>query len=392
MLEGVRIGVANAGIRYADRNDIVLFEFASASSTAAVFTQNKFCAAPVVVAKQHLAAQPIRALLINAGNANAGTGAQGLEDALSSCAQVARQLDIEQSAVLPFSTGVIGELLPMPKLLDSIPALQANLQSDNWLAAAQAIMTTDTVAKLVTRTVEIGGQTVTIRGIAKGSGMICPNMATMLGFVVTDAQISQPMLQTLLENANEESFNRITVDGDTSTNDALTLTATACSGVEIQGYDDSYRVFSQALQDCLVELATLIVRDAEGANKFVKVMVTQGDSNRDCRAVCYSIAHSPLVKTALYASDPNWGRILMAVGKADIERFDIDKVCIAINGLALIVDGQLANGYSEEKGKAEFLKDEIEISVALGQGTASHHVWTSDLSHDYVSINADYRS
>ena len=389
-IEGIEIATVEANLRYQDRDDLVLFSLAEGSNTAAVFTKNKYCAAPVVIARQHLAKTKPRALLINAGNANAGTGQLGLENTLQSCQATAQALGFEAEQVLPFSTGVIGEQLPMDKLLKGISQVSKNLSSSHWLEAASAIMTTDTLAKGVSESVLIDDKPVTITGIAKGSGMICPNMATLLSYVATDADISADQLQDLLEQGTDASFNRITVDGDTSTNDALVLIATGKSTVVIN--KNNLAIFYQALEKVLVSLATSVIRDGEGATKFVKVEVTNGVSETDCESIAYSVAHSPLVKTALFASDPNWGRILAAIGKADVEHLDIDKVNIQINDQPLIESGQPAPCYTEEIGQTVFQQTEITISIDLALGDQHYHVWTSDLSHDYVSINADYRS
>ncbi|MCL4149802.1 UNVERIFIED_CONTAM: hypothetical protein GTU68_044560 [Idotea baltica] len=369
---------------------MVLFKLAEGTNTAAVFTKNKYCAAPVIVARQHLSKTPPRALLINAGNANAGTGQIGLDNARQSCQATAKVFGLEAEQVLPFSTGVIGEQLPMDKVLNGINTASTSLSKNNWLTAAAAIMTTDTLAKGVSECVRIGNQEVTITGIAKGSGMICPDMATLLSYVATDADISVDKLQNFLELGANASFNRITVDSDTSTNDALVLVATGKSGVIVD--DENTVKFSQALEKVLVALATSVVRDGEGATKFVKIEVLNGVSEVDCESIAYSVAHSPLVKTALFASDPNWGRILAAVGKADVEQLDIDKINIQINGQPLIESGQPAATYTEEIGQSIFQQAEITISIDLALGDQHYHVWTSDLSHEYVSINADYRS
>jgi len=310
---------------------------------------------------------------------------------VQNCSDVASTLGIDTQQVLPFSTGVIGEQLNMSAMSNGIAVLSKQLSNDNWLAAAEAIMTTDTVAKAVSRQIDIAGELVIITGIAKGSGMMCPNMATMLAYVATDANISSEVVDGLLQRGTAASFNRITVDGDTSTNDALVLIATGKAQPKALG-GDALEVFYRALEQVLIELATAIVRDAEGATKFVKIEVSSGSDEADCSAIAYSIAHSPLVKTALFASDPNWGRILMALGKAPIDTLDMDLVDIKIGDVLLIEKGQPAASYTEESGKAVFEQQEIHIHIELNQGHESAHVWTSDLSHDYVSINADYRS
>ncbi|MFQ3244728.1 MAG: glutamate N-acetyltransferase/amino-acid N-acetyltransferase [Arenicella sp.] len=403
---GLELATASAGIRYQGRDDLLVISLSEGTNVSAVFTQNKCCAAPVTLAKAHMAESETRALLINSGNANAVTGELGLQNASQSCAEVAKLMGFSTEQVLPFSTGVIGEQLNMTAMSNGIQSLvgqhtvgqhsvgqhsAGQLSDDNWLLAAQAIMTTDTVAKAVSRQLEIDGDLITITGITKGSGMICPNMATMLAYVATDANISKQNLDTLLTRGTQSSFNRITVDSDTSTNDALVLMATG--GAQIKPLiGNSLEVFYQQLESVLVELATSIIRDGEGATKFVKVEVSGGSKQSDCSAIAYSIAHSPLVKTALFASDPNWGRILMALGKAPVESLDMSLVDIHIGPVSLIEKGQPAPSYTEEEGKAVFVEEEIHIHVELNQASESFHVWTSDLSHDYVSINADYRS
>jgi glutamate N-acetyltransferase/amino-acid N-acetyltransferase len=390
-VKGVSLATTAAGIRYQGRDDLLLIFLAEGSTTAAVFTQNKCCAAPVTVAKINMQAAASRALLVNSGNANAVTGDRGFDDALSSCEFVAKGLGIESNSVLPFSTGVIGECLNMAAMQSGVEVLPNQLKEDNWLAAARAIMTTDTLPKAVSKQIDISGNIVTITGITKGSGMICPNMATMLAYVATDADIDQADLELLLRKGVAESFNKITVDSDTSTNDALVLMATGqAQDHTLKGAELEH--FYTELEALLVDLATSIIRDGEGATKFVKISVEGGQSNSDCAAIAYSIAHSPLVKTALFASDPNWGRILMALGKAPVDVLDMNKVDIMIGDVSLIEQGQPASSYTEEAGKAVFSQTEILIRLNLNAGSSASHVWTSDLSHEYVSINADYRS
>ena len=392
-ISGVNIGVAESNVRYKGRDDLVVMALCESASSAAVYTKNRYCAAPVIVCKEHAQLQSPQALLINAGNANAGTGELGMTNAKLSCQMVSEALGCDQLGVLPFSTGVIGEQLPMQAIKKGVDLAVSNMSEGNWLAAAKAIMTTDTVAKAISKQVELDGQTITITGITKGSGMICPNMATMLGYVATDAAIDSEVLQDMLERANEQSFNRITVDSDTSTNDSLVLVATGkAANQELRKGEVNYERFYQALESVLISLATSIVRDGEGATKFIKVSVNGGASTQDCEAIAYSVAHSPLVKTALYASDPNWGRILAAIGKAPVEQLIIEKVDININGLSLIESGEPAPNYTEEQGQEVFNQSDIEISIDLNLAQENYHVWTSDLSHDYVSINADYRS
>ena len=393
-IAGVEIATAAAGIRYSDRDDMVLMLLAEGSSVSAVFTQNKFCAAPVTLAKRSIAKSSTRALLINSGNANAATGEQGMRNAELSCQQVANQLGLSASQVLPFSTGVIGEQLNMDALNNGVDSLCKRLSSDNWLAAAKAIMTTDTLPKAVSKTIEIAGETVSITGMAKGSGMINPDMATLLSYVATDASIDQSVLDSFLKQGTASSFNRITIDSDTSTNDALVLIASGQSKApRIESLESEHaEPFYQALEAVLIELATAIIRDGEGATKFVKVSVIGGYSQNDCESVAYAVAHSPLVKTALFASDPNWGRLVMAIGKAPTEQFDVNKIAIKVNDVDLLKGGQPVPAYTEEQGQAVFSQEEITIEINLNLGNQNYHVWTSDLSHDYVSINADYRS
>jgi len=393
-IAGVQIATAAAGIRYSDRDDMALMLLAEGSSVSAVFTKNNFCAAPVIIAKQFMAESPTRALLINSGNANAATGELGMRNAQLSCDKVAQTFGLKTAEVLPFSTGVIGEQLNMTALNQGVDLLSKGLSVDNWLSAAKAIMTTDTLPKAVSKSIQIDGETVSITGMVKGSGMINPDMATLLSYVATDAHIDQQVLDVLLHKATAASFNRITVDSDTSTNDALVLIASGQSQASrIESVDsEQANAFYQALEAVMIELATAVIRDGEGATKFVKVSVAGGKTQGDCESIAYAIAHSPLVKTALFASDPNWGRLVMAIGKAPTEHFDVNKIAIDINGVALLKEGQPAEGYTEEQGQAVFSEQEITIEVNLNLGDERYHVWTSDLSHDYVSINADYRS
>ncbi len=390
---GIKLAATTADIRYADRLDLVLIEIATGSSVAGVFTQNAFCAAPVQLARQHLQQGEPHYFLINTGNANAGTGEAGKQAALQCCQAVAELATIKYWQVLPFSTGVIGEHLPIDKIVNSLPDAFQNLAESNWESAAQGILTTDTRIKLRSIQLSLDGKPVTIAGMAKGSGMIKPNMATMLAFIFTDAVISQNDLQQLLSKSVEKSFNRLTVDGDTSTNDSCMLAATGKSGVEIAEIEnDKGREFSEALNGIFLQLATDMIRDAEGASKFVIVEVNGGVSEQECLQVAYCVAESPLVKTALFASDPNWGRILAAVGRAGLVDFDLDAVAIYLGETQIVADGAVASDYSEERGQAEMNRGEIVIRIDLARGKHSERVWTSDLSHDYVRINADYRS
>ena len=389
-IAGVRLATVASGIRYQNRDDLLLIELSSGANTAAVFTTNAFCAAPVIVAKEHLAAARPKYLLINAGNANAGTGQAGIHAARSSCDLSEATAGIP-SAVLPFSTGVIGEQLAVSAIAGNIPRLLSGLDENNWHSAASAIMTTDTVAKGCSREITIDGNKIIITGISKGSGMICPNMATMLAFIATDAAIQNDNLQPCLESAVAVSFNRITVDGDTSTNDACVLMATGASGIKIQSHDD-LEIFTQTLSEVCIWLAQASIRDAEGATKFVSIEVEKALDADEASQIAYTIAHSPLVKTALYASDPNWGRILAAVGRAPVNRLDMQKIDIFLGDVCVIHHGEPAEDYTEAQGKAVLEQDEIRLGIVLGRGEHSTTIWTSDLSHDYVSINADYRS
>jgi len=363
------------------------------STCAASFTQNAFCAAPVTLSKKHLLQYSPRALLINSGNANAGTGETGMQNAEQSCVWLADVLHCRSEQILPFSTGVIGEQLPMPVIQSGINQIATELSEDNWLAAAKGIMTTDTVAKAVSKTLMLDGQKITISGMAKGSGMICPNMATMLSFIATDADIEADFLQQCLSEAVEDSFNAITVDGDTSTNDACVLIATAKAGnKQIDRDTADARIFMDELETVCLHLAQAIVRDAEGATKFVTVSVEQAESKSEAKNVAYTIAHSPLVKTALFASDPNWGRILAAVGRAGIEQLDISGVNIFLGEVCIVRSGGIDSDYTEEKGQVVMNQPEIAITVELNRGNDSATIWTSDLSHEYVRINSEYRS
>ena len=393
-VNGIRLGTAKAGIRKPDRRDLVLIECVPGTTVAAVFTQNRFCAAPVIVAREHLSKIAPRALLINTGFANAGTGAPGVADAHACCAAVAKHLGCKTEEVLPFSTGVIGERFPLERILAGIPGCIGGLNPAGWADAAHGIMTTDTAAKGCSRVVEVGTARFSITGIAKGSGMICPNMATLLAFIATDARVPHEILQDALQAAVGSSFNRITVDGDTSTNDACVLLATGQAfGAKIErAHAPVYAAFVCALQEVCDELAQAIVRDGEGATKFITIDVVGGLSEADCLEVAYTIAHSPLVKTACFASDPNWGRILAAIGRARIARLDVNAVSIYLNDVCIVRDGARAQEYSEEQGQAVMRAAEIGMRVDLGAGAARARIWTTDLSHEYVRINAEYRT
>ncbi|MGH1541801.1 MAG: bifunctional glutamate N-acetyltransferase/amino-acid acetyltransferase ArgJ [Arenicella sp.] len=391
---GVTLSAVATGMRYKNRDDLLLIHLDEGSVTAAVFTLNRYCAAPVTVAKQHLERHQPRVLLINAGSANAGTGKQGLESARLTCQLVAEKAAIQEEQVLPFSTGVIGMQLPMSEFTAGINAAMQGRGQADWYQAAKAIMTTDTQPKAFSEQVQLGDVLVTVTGIAKGSGMICPNMATMLGYIVTDAAVSADVLKEMLQTANGRTFNRITVDSDTSTNDALTLTATGQAGNQVvDDFNSSQaQALYQAIHSVARQLAHAIVRDGEGATKFIEIEVNGGSTEQDCSAVAYTVAHSPLVKTALFASDPNWGRILAAVGRAPVSQLDIEAVNITVNGVSIIANGEPAADYSEEKGQQAFTAEEIYMRIDLGHSRHQHIVWTCDLSHEYVTINADYRS
>ncbi len=392
---GVRIGVAEAGVRKADRKDLTVFLLDEGTSVAGVFTQNRFCAAPVQVCREHLAAgQGIRAMVVNTGNANAGTGADGLARARATCVALAGRLGLAPQQVLPFSTGVIMEPLPVERIEAGLPAALADAQPGHWARAAEGIMTTDTLPKAYSTQVVIGGATVRITGISKGAGMIRPNMATMLGFLATDAAIAPALLQPLVRTLADGSFNRVTIDGDTSTNDSFVLMATHQAGhAPITALDSSEgRALQAALLGVARQLAQAIVRDGEGATKFITVRVEGGKTAAECRQVAYAIAHSPLVKTAFYASDPNLGRILAAVGYAGIDDLDQTRIELHLDDVHVATQGGRNPAYREEDGQRVMRQSEITVRVGLGRGEAQDTVWTCDLSHDYVSINADYRS
>lgn len=396
-VEGVLLGVTQAQIRKSGRTDLTVIQLAPGASVAGVFTQNRFCAAPVQVCREHLQStggQDVRVLVINTGCANAGTGAQGLADARQTCVELACLLDVKPEQVLPFSTGVILEPLPMQRLLAGLPAAIAAARSEGWADAAQAIMTTDTLPKAASAQVVIDGATVTLSGISKGAGMIRPNMATMLGFIATDCAVSPEVLQQLTRAAADDSFNSITIDGDTSTNDSLVVIATGKAALATITRADSPQ--AQALQAALTalaqRLAQAIVRDGEGATKFISVQVEGARSRDEARLVAYAVAHSPLVKTAFFASDPNLGRILAAVGYAGVDDLDVEGVDLYLDDVHVATRGGRHPAYREEEGQRVMRQAEITVRIVLGRGSAAATVWTCDLSHDYVSINADYRS
>lgn len=391
-ITGIELGTTCAGIKQNVRDDVLVIQMSEQATCAAVFTQNAFCAAPVHVAKANLAHAP-RWLLINSGNANAGTGAQGMQDALSTCASLAEVAGGLANQVLPFSTGVIGQPLPVAKIQPALPAAVKNLSTANWAKAAQAIMTTDTFPKGASKVISIDGQTISINGISKGAGMIQPNMATMLGFIATDAAVSQPVLDHLVKEAADQSFNCITIDGDTSTNDSFMLIATGAAEVEVASTDSAeYAQLSAAVISISQELAQMIVRDGEGATKFITITVEQGESVEECRKIAYSIGHSPLVKTAFFASDPNLGRILAAIGYAGVDDLDVGKLNLYLDDVWVAKNGGRHPDYQEVDGQRVMKQSEIAVRVTLGRGDAAATIWTCDLSHEYVTINADYRS
>lgn len=392
-IAGIRLGVAQAGIKYSGRDDLTLIEIAQGSTTAAVFTQNAFRAAPVTVAERNNAAQDARYLLINSGNANAGTGLPGMMACEQTCVDVARLTESDARRVLPFSTGVIGELLDPGTLAAALPSAITNLDEGNWERAARAIMTTDTRPKMRTQRVEVGGRSCWLTGMSKGSGMIQPNMATMLGFIATNAVIPASMLDGMLRAAVNLSFNRITVDGDTSTNDSVTLSATGQSDFVVSPTaPEEALAFQAALNELAIALAQDIIRDGEGATKFVEIEVLDARSVDEADRVARTIAHSPLVKTALFASDPNWGRILAAVGRAGVEDLDVDTVSLSLNGVLIAEKGARAQNYTEQAGVAAMAPEDLLISVNLARGNQAATIWTTDFSYDYVKINAEYRT
>lgn len=393
-VKGVELGFAQAHIRKPNRKDVLVIKLSEGSRVAGVFTKNQFCAAPVLLCKKHLEANTaIRALLVNTGNANAGTGEQGLQLAQQTCQALGDLLALAPEQVLPFSTGVILEPLPVDRVIAGLPACIENLKEDNWLNAAEAIMTTDIVAKGYSKQVQLGGKTVTITGVAKGSGMIHPNMATMLGYVATDAAISQAALNALIDYAVNRSFNCITVDGDTSTNDSFIMMATGQSGIaEIDLNSADYIALRDAMTEVSTLLAQAIVRDGEGATKFMTIKVEAGRDIEECRKVAYAIAHSPLIKTAFFASDPNLGRILAAIGYAGVEHLDVNAMQLYLGDVLVAEHGGRAQSYLEEQGAAVMKEPEITVRVVLNRGAAAATVWTCDFSYDYVKINADYRS
>ncbi len=394
-VQGVSFATRCAGIKQNERDDLVLVCLDPGSTVVGVFTRSAFAAPPVQVARERLAeGAPVRALVINSGNANAATGPEGREDAQICCAAAAEALGVQESAVLPFSTGVIGERLPVPAITDCLSEMAHHTRSDGWRDAAHAIMTTDTIPKSLSRSLDLDGEVVVVTGMAKGSGMICPDMATMLAYVATDAGVSEECLKGIMERANAASFSRITVDGDTSTNDAFVLIATgAAKAAPIETPDDPrHAMLETGITEVSQALAQAVIRDAEGATRFVTVRVEGGGSSQECLAVAYTIAHSPLVKTALFAGDANWGRFCMAIGRAGVPDLEQDQVGLWLDDVCVARHGMIAPEYTEAAGAAVMAKDEFVVRVDLGRGSAAETVWTSDLSYDYVRINAEYRT
>lgn len=392
-VSGVRLGVAEAAIKRPGRHDLALIELADSTVVSAVFTRNAFCAAPVIIARNHLQINNPRFWLINSGNANAGTGKLGLSDATAICKELADLTECSIAQIMPFSTGVIGVRLPIAKIKSALPAALHSLNENNWELAARAIMTTDTIPKIVSRQVMVDNNLLTVTGIAKGSGMIKPDLATMLAFIATDAAVSRPVLDVCLQEAVAESFNCITVDGDTSTNDACALAATGCGKVTItKTAGQNWEALRTTVKEVCINLAQAIVRDGEGATKFVTIAVTDGANYDECLSVAYNIAHSPLVKTALFAGDPNWGRILAAVGRSNVTGLNITDVDIYLNNVNIVRAGELNLDYQEAQGAQVLALPEYTIHVCLNRGTAKSQIWTCDLSYDYVKINAEYRT
>ena len=393
-IDGLEIGVASAGIKQEGRKDLVVFKLAESATTAGVFTQNAFCAAPVTICKKHLKETQPRYLMINTGNANAGTGDQGYADAVELCETLANAAGVESAKVLPFSTGVIGELLPVDKIKTAIPKALEAVKADNWYDASEGIMTTDTQPKGYATEFEYNGEKIRISGISKGAGMIKPNMATMLGFIATDAPIAKDVLKSICFEAAEQSFNRITVDGDTSTNDSCMLVATGTASVPAveSAEGELYELLKAELNKAFKLLAQAIVRDGEGATKFVSIEVSECENQAEALRVAYTVAHSPLVKTALFASDANWGRILAAVGRSGVKDMDLSKIQISLDDVQIVENGGRASSYTEEAGTAVMEQQELAIRIQLGRGDANETVWTTDLSHEYVTINAEYRT
>jgi glutamate N-acetyltransferase/amino-acid N-acetyltransferase len=398
-IKGLRLNAVSAGIKKGSEKkppklDVVLIALPETATVAGVFTQNAFCAAPVTVCKKHLQhTSNTRYLLINSGNANACTGEQGMTAALATCAALADYNQVSAQQVLPFSTGVIGEPLPFNKIVNAVPALVADLHEDRWDLVARGIMTTDTRPKGASISLTINGETIIVNGVAKGAGMIKPNMATMLGYVATNAAVSEPVLKKLLKHAADCSFNRITIDGDTSTNDSCILMAAGTAALLIDDEtSQAYSLLKEAIVTVFQTLAQAIVRDGEGATKFVTILVEEGNNSAECLQVAYAIAHSPLIKTALFASDPNWGRIVAAIGYAGVDKLQVEKIRVYLGDVLIVENGGRAASYTEDAGQTIMNQTEIELKVCLGRGAASETIWTTDLSHEYVTINAEYRT
>ncbi len=394
VIDGIKLNAVSAGIKKQGKLDLVLFELSQNATVAGVFTKNAYCAAPVTLCKNHLEkTSNSRYLLINSGNANACTGEQGMEAALISCAAIAENSNVSVEQVLPFSTGVIGEPLPVEKIEEALPTLHSGLTDDHWSLAAKGIMTTDTQPKGATVSLDIDGERLAVNGIAKGSGMINPNMATMLAYVATNAVVDQALLQKLVKEAADLSFNRITIDGDTSTNDSCMLIATGTSAITIDSEESpNYINLKKAVIDVFQSLAQIIVRDGEGATKFVSIVVEEGGNNDECLQVAYAIAHSPLVKTALFASDANWGRIVAAIGYSGVDDLHSDKIRVYLDDVLIVENGGRAITYREEDGQRIMSQSEITLRVCLGRGDIAETIWTTDLSHEYIKINAEYRT
>ncbi len=393
-IDGLKIGFCNAGIKQTERQDLVVFELADTATTAGIFTQNAFCAAPVQICKEHLKKAHIKYLVINTGNANAGTGQPGFDDAMAICQAVASVKNVNVTSVLPFSTGVIGERLPLDKIVNAIPQAMSTMNADSWFEASRGIMTTDTQPKGTSTQFDYNGTTITISGISKGAGMIKPNMATMLGFIATDAPVAKSVLQEICSELGNKSFNRITIDGDTSTNDSCMLMATGTADLPelTNSSDPFYAVLKSELEKVFIELAQAIVRDGEGATKFVSINVSDCASSQEALDVAYTVAHSPLVKTALFASDANWGRILAAVGRSGLDNMQLDDIQIYLDDVCIVKNGARAESYTEDAGASVMNQAEITINIDMGRGNVSETVWTTDLSHEYVTINAEYRT
>jgi len=391
---GLQTASGSAGLYNTARDDLALFAIGDGAAVSASFTSNRFYAAPIAVAKEHIKRNNIRYLLINAGNANAGTGERGIEDAVNLCKTIAGQTDCDFDSVLPFSTGVIGEYLPVDKIIDTLPALVSGLSDNNWLGCAKAIMTTDTQAKGFSEQFEIDNHIITVTGIAKGSGMINPDMGTMLAFIATDANVDKAVLDKILQSCVRNTFNRICVDGDTSTNDACVLIATGKTSMHrmTDSDDHTYTLLEEKIRDLCLKLAQAIVRDAEGATKFITIQIKNARNEDECIKIADALSTSPLVKTAFYASDPNWGRILAAIGRSRIAGLDINNVCIYLNDICILENGVRAVGYTEGQGGSVMQEEEILLCVDLNRGGVSNEFWTCDLSHEYVTINAEYRT